>query len=571
MKQEQIRNFVIISHVDHGKSTLADRLLEITKTVEKDRLKPQYLDMLELERERGVTIKMAPVRMFWKSFIFNLIDTPGHADFAYEVSRALKAVEGAVLLVDATTGVQAQTIAHLNLARKTHLSLIPVINKIDLPLANIERVTKEISELGFDPKEILQISAKTGQNVNRLLEAIISRFPPPLGSINQPLKALVFDSFYDLYKGVVTYVRVYEGKVRPNDRIKLLSAGFDAKVLEVGHFQPELAPSSELVAGEIGYLKTDLKDPQKIRIGDTITLFNCSDAISPIPGYQEPKPMVFATIYPLTGKDLGKLKNALLQLKLNDASLTFAPESSPVFGSGFKCGFLGVFHLEITKERLERDYQLDLVITQPTVDIKMLDNVYYEPYVRLEIVSPLHYLGKITDLAKQHRGEFESMKYLNQQIILTYRIPLSEIIIDFYEQLKSVSSGYASMDYQLIGYQKANLTPLEIIVAGEKVEPLSQIVPKDKALEIGRRLIKKLAQLLPRQLFEINLQAAVGGKIIARENIPPLRKNVTAPLYGGDVTRKKKLLEKQKLGKKKLKKLGRVEIPNDLFLQLLKR
>jgi len=370
---------------------------------------------------------------------------------------------------------------------------------------------------------------------------------------------------------VVTYVRVYEGKVRPNDQIKLLSAGLEAKVLEVGHFQPELTPSFELVAGEIGYLKTDLRDPQKIRIGDTITLFNCSDTISPIPGYREPKPMVFATIYPLTGKDFGKLKNALLQLKLNDASLTFAPESSPVFGSGFKCGFLGVFHLEITKERLERDYQLNLVITQPTVDIKMLDNVYYEPYVRLEIVSPLHHLGKIMDLAKQHRGEFESMKYLNQQIILTYRIPLSEIVIDFYEQLKSVSSGYASMDYQFIGYQKANLTPLEIIVAGEKAEPLCQIVPKDKALEIGRRLIKKLAQLLPRQLFEINLQAAVGGKIIARENIPPLRKNVTAPLYGGDVTRKKKLLEKQKLGKKKLKKLGRVEIPNDLFLQLLKR
>jgi len=611
MRLVQIRNFVIISHVDHGKSTLADRLLEMTQTVPKEKMKPQYLDMMDLERERGVTIKMAPVRMIWKpnrpqiqnsnsetlnntkilsiksqknsileirnsdlgfdgsEFILNLIDTPGHVDFSYEVSRALKAVEGALLLVDATSGVEAQTLANLTLAKQAGLQIIPLVNKIDLPIAEIGRTVSELESLGFKEDEIIQISAKTGQNIDKVLEAIVQRIPSPSGKIDTPLKGLIFDSVYDVYKGVIAYVRIYEGSVKAGDKVRFLATDLSSEIQEVGYFMPQLTPCDEISAGEIGYIKTGLRDIRKVKIGDTVTSFETPS--TPLPGFQKPKPMIYGSIYPLSSNNFDKLKNALYRLQLNDSSLTIAPESSKALGAGFRCGFLGMFHLEITKERIQRDCGFEIIISRPTADIKMLDGVYYEPYVRLEIVTPNIYLGQVMDLARQRRAEYKEMRYLGERAILIYEAPLSEVIIDFYDQLKNISSGFASMNYQVIGYRKADLVQLDILAAGEKIEPLSQIVSREKAETIGRDLVKRLKELIPRHLFEVSLQAAIENRIIAREDIPALKKNVTAHLYGGDITRKRKLWEKQAAGKKRMKQIGRVYLPADIFLKLLKR
>lgn len=594
-RTNQIRNFVIISHVDHGKSTLADRFLEISRTVPKEKMRSQYLDMMDLERERGVTIKMAPVRIIWKhgtsEYILNLIDTPGHADFSYEVSRALTAVEGAILLVDATQGVQAQTLINLDLAQKENLKIIPVINKIDSPYVDVGKTIKELESLGFKNKDIIKISAKTGENVETVLKALIIRIPPPQIDERASLKALIFDSIYDPYKGVIAYIRVFDGEVKKGERIKFLAAKLEPDVLEVGYFKPQFVPSEKISAGEIGYIKTSLKDISDVKIGDTVSQLGVSN-INPLAGYKEPKPMVYASIYPTFGGDFKKLKDALSKLKLNDASLSFQSESSKVLGAGFRCGFLGLFHLEITKERLERDSDLDVVITRPAVDVKKFppssakgratadqpkfltkaeDTIYQEPYVLLEIVTPNEHIGKVMELAKIHRSIFKEMRYLADRVIVTYEAPLSEIIIEFYDELKNVSSGYASMNYQFIGFREADLVQLDVLIAREKFEPLSQIVPREKAESIGRNLISKLKDLIPRQLFEISLQAAIGGKIVAREDIPALRKDVTAKLYGGDITRKTKLLEKQAKGKKKMKQIGKVQLPSDIFLKLIKR
>ncbi|PIP21549.1 MAG: elongation factor 4 [Candidatus Nealsonbacteria bacterium CG23_combo_of_CG06-09_8_20_14_all_40_13] len=572
MNNLQIRNFVIISHIDHGKSTLADRLLELTNTVPKDKMRAQYLDMMDLERERGVTIKMAPVRMIWKDSILNLIDTPGHVDFAYEVSRALAAVEGALLLVDATAGIQAQTLFNLEKAQKQNLKIIPIINKIDSPAAQIEKTQEELVSLGFQKEEILQISAKTGQNVQNVLKAIIERIPPPIENLQNPLKALIFDLLYDQYKGVIAYVRVFDGTIAKNEKIKFLIGETEGEILELGYFKPQFATASKISAGEIGYLKTGIKEISKIMVGDTITLASIAhpEQDLKIAGYQQPKPMVFASIYPIEGENHKKLADALGKLKLNDYSLSFNFERSKALGAGFRCGFLGLFHLEITKERLERESALELIVTSPTVDIQVTEHGYREPYVDLEIITPQQYLGQAMELAQSHRGQYKEIKYLGDRVIVLYENPLSEIIIGFYDQLKNLSEGYASMNYQFSGYRDADLVQLDILIAGEKVEPMTQIVARSKSESTSRNIVKKLKDLVPRQLYKVSLQAAIGAKIVAREDIPAMRKDVTAPLYGGDVTRKRKLLEKQKKGKKRLKHLGKVDIPSDLFLELLK-
>ncbi|OIN88845.1 MAG: elongation factor 4 [Candidatus Nealsonbacteria bacterium CG07_land_8_20_14_0_80_40_10] len=572
MNNLQIRNFVIISHIDHGKSTLADRLLELTNTVPKDKMRAQYLDMMDLERERGVTIKMAPVRMIWKDSILNLIDTPGHVDFAYEVSRALAAVEGALLLVDATAGIQAQTLFNLEKAQKQNLKIIPIINKIDSPAAQIEKTQEELVSLGFQKEEILQISAKTGQNVQNVLKAIIERIPPPIENLQNPLKALIFDLLYDQYKGVIAYVRVFDGTIAKNEKIKFLIGETEGEILELGYFKPQFATASKISAGEIGYLKTGIKEISKIMVGDTITLASIAHHGQDlkIAGYQQPKPMVFASIYPIEGENHKKLADALGKLKLNDYSLSFNFERSKALGAGFRCGFLGLFHLEITKERLERESALELIVTSPTVDIQVTEHGYREPYVDLEIITPQQYLGQAMELAQSHRGQYKEIKYLGDRVIVLYENPLSEIIIGFYDQLKNLSEGYASMNYQFSGYRDADLVQLDILIAGEKVEPMTQIVARSKSESTSRNIVKKLKDLVPRQLYKVSLQAAIGAKIVAREDIPAMRKDVTAPLYGGDVTRKRKLLEKQKKGKKRLKHLGKVDIPSDLFLELLK-
>ena len=572
MNNLQIRNFVIISHIDHGKSTLADRLLELTNTVPKDKMRAQYLDMMDLERERGVTIKMAPVRMIWKDSILNLIDTPGHVDFAYEVSRALAAVEGALLLVDATAGIQAQTLFNLEKAQKQNLKIIPIINKIDSPAAQIEKTQEELVSLGFQKEEILQISAKTGQNVQNVLKAIIERIPPPIENLQNPLKALIFDLLYDQYKGVIAYVRVFDGTIAKNEKIKFLIGETEGEILELGYFKPQFATASKISAGEIGYLKTGIKEISKIMVVDTITLASIAhpEQDLKIAGYQQPKPMVFASIYPIEGENHKKLADALGKLKLNDYSLSFNFERSKALGAGFRCGFLGLFHLEITKERLERESALELIVTSPTVDIQVTEHGYREPYVDLEIITPQQYLGQAMELAQSHRGQYKEIKYLGDRVIVLYENPLSEIIIGFYDQLKNLSEGYASMNYQFSGYRDADLVQLDILIAGEKVEPMTQIVARSKSESTSRNIVKKLKDLVPRQLYKVSLQAAIGAKIVAREDIPAMRKDVTAPLYGGDVTRKRKLLEKQKKGKKRLKHLGKVDIPSDLFLELLK-
>ena len=604
---ENIRNFVIISHIDHGKSTLADRFLELTGTIAKEKMKEQFLDQMDLERERGITIKMQPVRMIWctpnhpqttnnksqktnSEYILNLIDTPGHVDFSYEVSRSLAAVEGAILLVDATKGVQAQTLNNLHFAQNQKLKIIGAVNKIDLPNAQVEKTRQELAHLlNCDSKDLFLISGKQGQGVPELLDAVVSQVAPPIGDVKKPLCALVFDSIYDSYKGAIAYVRIFNGQVKRGDRIKLLAADQEVEVLEVGWFKPGRVACEKLQAGEIGYIATGLKEARLCRVGETITTRDSGVAL--LPGYQKSKPMVFASFFPHEDNDYNLLTDALNKLKLNDASLSFQPDASPL-GRGFLCGFLGLLHLDIIRERLRREYNLDLVITSPSVayQIALTDGTNQivtaaanlpewsrvksisEPWVSLTVICPQKYLGPVMTLLADLRGTYQKTEYLGQdQVVIDYQVPLAEMMTDFYDQLKSVSSGFASMSYQLIGYQSADLVLMDVLIAQEKFLSLSRLVPRARAFSEGRRIVKKLKDLVPRQSFAVALQAAIGGKVIARETIPAMRKDVTGYLYGGDVTRKKKLLEKQKRGKKRMKSFGRVSLPPKVFFELLKK
>lgn len=586
-----IRNFCIIAHIDHGKSTLADRLLELTGTIEKRKMHEQFLDQMELERERGITIKLQPVRMISEGHIFNLIDTPGHVDFTYEVSRSLAAVEGAILLVDAAKGVQAQTLANLHLAQRQNLVIIPVINKIDLPNARIAEAEEEISNLlAAKPSEIIKISAKTGQGTEQILQAIIEQIPPPRINFDSSARALIFDSVFDVYKGVIAYVRVFDGEFKAGEKIKLYASKAEAEIIEVGQFKPQLSKTDIISSGEIGYIATGLKNPGDVRVGDTVMPAKFES--KPLPGYQEPRPVVFASFYPENNEDYDLLKDALGKLKLTDASLTYEPESSPALGRGFRLGFLGMLHTEIISERLRREFKLQLTISSPSVEYHVLkkdgtqvairsaaslpDLSYVEkiaePMVDLEVLSPSEYLGSLMKLLADMRSQYVATDYLTKEIvILKYKVPLAEIVTDFYDKLKSISSGYASMSYEQADYQESDLVRLDILVAGDLVEPFSRMAPRSHAHDEGKRIVNRLKEIIPRQWFAVSLQAAIGGKIIAREDIRALRKDVTGYLYGGDITRKKKLLEKQKRGKAKMKESGRVNIPQSVFLEMLKK
>ncbi|MEK7078327.1 MAG: translation elongation factor 4 [Patescibacteria group bacterium] len=601
MDTNQIRNFSIIAHIDHGKSTLADRMLEITKTVEARNMQNQYLDMMDLERERGITIKMQPVRMLYEpsresAYILNLIDTPGHVDFSYEVSRSLAAVEGVVLLVDGTKGIQAQTLAHLYQAQKLNLVIIPAINKIDLPNSRPEEIEPELRKILGDV-EILKISAKEGTNVDYLLEKIVEKIPPPKPGLGDYGRALIFDSTYDDYKGVMAFVRVFDGSFKTGDKIKFIAQKKDAEVMEVGYFKPQLVSQKELNEGEIGYIATGLKDPTLVRVGDTI-ISNFESQISnlkelALPGYQEPRPVVFASIFPKEGADFNVLREALNKLKLSDAALSFEPDSQEVLGRGYRCGFLGSLHMEIVLERLKREYNLaSLIATTPSVvyelvlrsgenktifsaaDVPTSDRYteIREPWVALNILTPTRYLGGVLELVSSRRGIHQDTEYLSaERVQIKYEIPLAEIIVDFHDKLKSVSSGFASLSYEFLELRKGDLARLDILVAGELVTALSRLVPREQSFEEGQRLVSKLKNLLSRELFKVSLQAAIGGKIIAREDISALKKDVAGYLYGGDITRKMKLREKQKRGKKRMKASGRVNIPSSVFFELLKR
>ncbi|MBI4054364.1 MAG: elongation factor 4 [Candidatus Doudnabacteria bacterium] len=610
MNQQNIRNFCIIAHIDHGKSTLADRLLELTGTIEKRLMHEQYLDTMELEQERGITIKLQPVRMTLTlpypaggrggggegAYILNLIDTPGHVDFTYEVSRSLAACEGAVLVVDATQGIQAQTLANLHLAKEQNLKIIPVINKIDLPNADPARVTDELCNiLGFSRQEILNISAKTGQGVAELLEAVVQRIPPPSGSPEAPARALVFDSTYDKHRGVVVFVRMIDGEIATRDDIVLLGAGKTTHALEVGYFRPQFVKSGKLSCGEVGYIVTDFREVAAAKVGDTVTVRSSrqnSPHIAPLPGYKEVKPLVFASLYPVEADEYPKLREALLKLKLSDAALSFEPENVSSLGSGFRCGFLGLLHLDIIQERLSREFDLDLVVTTPTVAYKVYlrsgearsvfsaselpdpSQIEYleEPWAKIEIFTPAEYLGKVIDLVTKRRGVQKNLEYASSsRVLMVFEIPLANLIVDFYDKLKSVTAGFASLNYEFTDWRRANLVKLDILVAGERIEAFSAIVFTDAAESYGRQILEKLKTLIPRHQFVIALQAAIGGKIVARETVSAYRKDVTAKLYGGDDTRKKKLLEKQKKGKKRLKQFGRVSIPQQTFIEVLKR
>ncbi len=595
METDLIRNFCIIAHIDHGKSTLADRLLEITGTVTGREMMEQVLDSMDLEREKGVTIKASAVRMSYphegKTYELNLIDTPGHVDFNYEVSRALEACEGAVLVVDATQGVEAQTLANLYLALDANLTIIPVINKIDLPSAQPDFVAEEISNLlGVDPDGIARVSAKDGTNVEQVLVNVIRQVPPPPGQDSDALQALIFDSHYDSYKGVVAYVRVVDGELRSDATLQLMATGAVIKPVEIGVFAPDMRPVKLLESGEVGYVATGLKTVKECRVGDTFTA-SANPAAAPLPGYRHPKPMVFAGIYPVDGEDYEDLKEALEKLQLNDAALTYDPETSQALNFGFRCGFLGLFHMEIIQERLEREYDLDIVVTAPSVEYEVeLENgttecisspaklpdenliaEIGEPWMRLEIFTPTEFYGAIMDLVRKRRGLFVSQEYpAPNRVQLNYEIPLSEIIIDFFDKLKSNTRGYASMDYQFIEYRPGNLVKLEVLVGGDPVDALAAIVHKEEAYHKGQALVTKLKALIPRQMFDVAIQASASGKVISRANVKALRKDVLTKCYGGDITRKKKLLEKQKKGKKRMKMVGNVEIPQDAFMAVLR-
>lgn len=594
--RELIRNFCIIAHIDHGKSTLADRMIEMTDTVALRDMEAQLLDNMDIERERGITIKSSAVRMFYthtdgKRYMFNLIDTPGHVDFNYEVSRSLAACEGAVLVVDATQGIEAQTLANVYLALDNSLEIVPVINKIDLPSADVEHTKKEIEDvIGLPAENAPCISAKTGLNVEQVLAAVVDTVPPPNGDINKPLKALIFDSVYDNYKGALSYVRVVDGVVKPGMKIRYMATGNEFEVTEVGIFSPTLMPIDALEAGEVGYISASIKNVRETKVGDTITDAD-KPADAPLPGYKQANPMVFCGIYPADGADYENLRDALDKLVLNDASLSYEPETSMALGFGFRCGFLGLLHMEIIQERLEREFDLDLVTTAPSVIYKvvktngeevMIDNptnlppvteIAYmeEPMVRATIMSPSEYVGTIMELCQDKRGVFEDMKYIEEgRVNIFYELPLNEIIYDFFDQLKSRSRGYASFDYELKEYAKSDLVKLDFLLNGDMCDALSTIVHKDKAYAKGRAVAEKLQEVIPRQQFEIPIQAAIGGKIIARETVRAVRKDVLAKCYGGDITRKKKLLEKQKEGKKRMRQIGTVSLPSEAFMSVLK-
>ncbi|MDP4007466.1 MAG: translation elongation factor 4 [bacterium] len=590
MDQEHIRNFCIISHVDHGKSTLADRFLELTHTIEKRKMKDQVLDQMDLEREKGITIKMQPVRMNYQGYVLNLIDTPGHVDFSYEVSRALAAVEGAILLVDATKGVQAQTLANLNLAQKQGLTIIPCVNKIDSPLARKEEVAKETAKLlGIKEEEVFFISAKEGTGVTELLLSVIERVPSPKGKEEAPFRALIFDSMYDSFRGIVAYVRVVDGKVKAQDGVSFLFAKAMGSVKEVGYFLPSEISASFLQAGEIGYLATGMKEPEKVRIGDTVAAKGAR--VEQLPGYETPRPMVFASLYPQDVDDFDALKAALSQLKLNDPSFTFEAESKEALGRGFSCGFLGLLHSEIIAERIQREFGLEIVISRPSVEFQVTTEKedqlsvktptdwpegekilsVKEPWVRLEIILPREFFSIVSQFVVSSGGVSKNVSDLGEERLLgTFEIPLRQVVADLYDRLKSVSRGMASMDYEILDMRQADLVKLEIWTAGENQDALAVIVPRRDTYKEGKAIVEKLKNTLPPQLFEVALQAVAEGKIIARETLKAQRRDVTGALYGGDVTRKKKLLEKQKKGKKELKSKGRIVIPSKVFLELFR-
>ena len=587
---EQTRNFSIIAHIDHGKSTLADRFLEITDTIPKDKLRSQHLDKMDLERERGITIKLAPVTMRWKGYNLNLIDTPGHVDFSYEVSRSLAAVEGAILLIDATQGIEAQTLSNFLLAKNQGLKIIPVVNKVDLPNAQVGKTKQSIEQaFGFRQQEILSISAKEGSGVRELLEAVIEKIPSPTGSVQENPSALIFDSVYDSFKGAIAFVRVFDGNFTAGEKIKFIGTNTQSESLEVGFFSPDLAKKDEIVAGDIGYIATGLKELEKVTVGDTITsLLHSTKQI--LPGYKPIKPMVFAGIFPVDRDAFPKLKDALEKLRLNDAALVYEPENSPALGFGVRAGFLGLLHMEVVQERLEREFDLELVITSPSVNYKVfltsgdtLDvssptklpietkiKEIKEPWITGSIVTLAEYVGPINDLVYKKRGEIVNTEYFVEKVKISVRLPLAEIVSDFYDKIKTISSGFASFDWELADYKSVEAVKLEILVAKESVDALSQIVPKAKAYQTGKNLAQRLKEVIPRQQFEISIQAAIGGSIVAAEKIPPFRKDVTAKLYGGDRTRKDKLLQKQKKGKSRMKMVGRVQIPQEAFLSVLK-
>ena len=595
MSLARIRNFSIVAHIDHGKSTLADRLLALTGTMDAKKAVDQVLDSMDLERERGITIKAHTVRLLYKAkdgheYTLNLIDTPGHVDFSYEVSRALAACEGAILIVDAAQGIEAQTLANFYLASDAGLTIIPVVNKIDLPAADVDGTRQQIHDtLDLDGTEALAISAKHGTGVPEVLEAIIARIPPPEGDVDAPLKALVFDSFYDSYQGVVIYVRVRNGRVRPGTKILLMSNGRTYDVAQVGVFSPDMRPVDELSAGQVGYITAAIKRVADAKIGDTITEAARPTA-EPFPGYRDAKPMVFAGLFPIEDTEYEGLRDALEKLRLNDPAFNFEPETSMALGYGFRCGFLGMLHMEIVQERLEREFNLSLIVTAPSVQYRVLttagelleiDNPsklptpdrieeMEEPYVRSSVYVPTEFMTAIYKLAQEKRGEHKSLEYLGKRVHIRFDFPLSEIVIDFYDRLKSISKGYASFDYELADFRPSDLVKLDILLNGDPVDALSTIVHRDKAYERGKALVEKLRGVIPRQLYEVAIQAAIGSRVIARETVKAMGKNVTAKCYGGDITRKRKLLEKQKEGKKRMKQVGRVEVPQEAFLTVLK-
>jgi len=604
MDQSLIRNFCIIAHIDHGKSTLADRLIELTGAMSKDEIGEQVMDSMELERERGITIKAKAIRLDYRSedgtvYRLNLIDTPGHVDFSYEVSRTIAACEGALLVIDMTQGIQAQTLANVYLAMEHNLEIIPVLNKIDLPAGEPEHVLEEIdSVLGYSRETVLSISAKTGQGVPQLLEALVKRIPPPRGDANLPLRALIFDSHYDSYKGVIAYVRVADGRIVKGSKLRLTGQGTDMEALEVGYFSPRPCPVESLSAGEVGYVATGLKSVGECRVGDTVTTVS-DGAIEPLIGYRPAKPMVFAGVYPADANDYQELREAIEKLSLNDASLSYDPESSPILGNGFRCGFLGLLHLDIVCERLEREFNLSLVVTAPGVSyivtktngqqLTVINPTdlpaptetarLEEPWVSISIITPSKFIGPLMELVAENGAVYKRTEYLGhsktlselgQRVQLEYDIPLRSMLTTFYDQLKSRSQGYASLDYELVGYREANLVKIDVLVNQVVVDAFSRIVPPDKAQDVGKAMVHKLKESIPRQLFNVPIQAAVGGRIVARADIPAKRKDVLAKCYGGDITRKRKLLEKQREGKRKLKSIGHVEVPKEAFFSVLK-
>lgn len=591
MNQDQTRNFCIIAHIDHGKSTLADRLLELTGTIEKRQMREQLLDRMDLERERGITIKLQPVRMEYKGYQLNLIDTPGHVDFSYEVSRSLEACEGAILVVDATQGMQAQTLANVYLALAADLTIIPVMNKIDLPAADVEKVSAEIvSLLGCKSEDILQISAKTGMGVDAVLERVVSDVPPPNGKSDEPARALIFDSYYDDYRGVILYVRTVDGAIQKNDQIMMMANGSQGIALEVGALRPDMTPLGAIQTGEIGYIVTNLRSTREAKVGDTVTLAKHA-ATQPLPGYQDVKPFVYAGFFPESNEQYQELKDAVEKLSLSDSALQFAPENSPVLGFGVRIGFLGLLHMDIVRERLHREYALDLVVTNPStdyqitllngeeLDIKSASELpdpakiaeIREPWIKGEIVVPQDYVGSVIQLIASKRGIHKNLSYIEDRSLVTFEAPLANLLTDFYDQLKSLTSGYGSFNYELDDYRAEDLVRLDFYVAHEKVDALSIMVHRSESQRVGREVVEKLKEVIPRQQFAVALQAAIGGRFIAREDLSAFRKDVTTGLYGGDVSRKKKVLAKQKKGKARMKRFGKVDIPAEAFTVMLKR